>query len=406
MSLTEDDIYRSSTQFRLWSFTPDALASLRATTNETAAARVVAAITRHRESQSQDATENVSPISTLSPGEELQILTHYARQLIFWSTSLFHFPYAVTATAAMYYKRFYLSNSPMTYHPKSIFPTCLFLATKTEHHYSDLGAFVDTVKNSKSKIKPTKEEVLAPEYLLIQGLRFTLDVKHPRRGMDAVWMELDAIAKGEGQGVVPGPEVDSKELQERMTELDAPKDAAGRDLSTPASRAGTAHAKAKETLIGAALLTDCYFLFTPSQIMFAALMLVDEPLVRFYFEVKMAINGGPEAEVRRSKIVKTIRECADMLGSFQAGSDPGLPASREDLIKVDKKLYECLNPEKRDLVKINAALKAGEGGENTNGKSTDDEMVENSKNKRKAKEDDDVFGPPLKKHESPAKKAG
>lgn len=42
--MTEDDIYRTSTQYRLWSFTPESLASLRATTNATAADGVRAAI--------------------------------------------------------------------------------------------------------------------------------------------------------------------------------------------------------------------------------------------------------------------------------------------------------------------------------------------------------------------------
>ena len=43
-TLSEDDIYRLSTQYRLWSFTPDALASLRSTTNTVAANAVKAAI--------------------------------------------------------------------------------------------------------------------------------------------------------------------------------------------------------------------------------------------------------------------------------------------------------------------------------------------------------------------------
>ncbi len=42
--MTEDEIYRTSTQYRLWSFTPESLASLRSTTNATAADGVKAAI--------------------------------------------------------------------------------------------------------------------------------------------------------------------------------------------------------------------------------------------------------------------------------------------------------------------------------------------------------------------------
>lgn len=50
-AMNEDDIYRTSTQYRLWSFTPDSLASLRSTTNSLAADRVRAAIKRLRQSQ-------------------------------------------------------------------------------------------------------------------------------------------------------------------------------------------------------------------------------------------------------------------------------------------------------------------------------------------------------------------
>ena len=40
----EDEIYRTSTQYRLWSFTPESLASLRVTTNSVAAEGVRAAV--------------------------------------------------------------------------------------------------------------------------------------------------------------------------------------------------------------------------------------------------------------------------------------------------------------------------------------------------------------------------
>ena len=42
--ITEDDIYRASSQFRLWSFTEESLASLRNTTNAAAADAVRTAI--------------------------------------------------------------------------------------------------------------------------------------------------------------------------------------------------------------------------------------------------------------------------------------------------------------------------------------------------------------------------
>ena len=44
--MNEDELYRSSTQYRLWSFTPQALADLRSSTNALASQRVRDAIAR------------------------------------------------------------------------------------------------------------------------------------------------------------------------------------------------------------------------------------------------------------------------------------------------------------------------------------------------------------------------
>ena len=53
--MTEDDIYRTSTQYRLWSFTRESLASLRSATNASAADGVRSAIRSQR--TAQDRTE-------------------------------------------------------------------------------------------------------------------------------------------------------------------------------------------------------------------------------------------------------------------------------------------------------------------------------------------------------------
>ena len=58
--MIEDELYRASTQYRLWSFTPEKLASLRANTNAVAAEHVKAAIKRRRESRSQLSSRDVS----------------------------------------------------------------------------------------------------------------------------------------------------------------------------------------------------------------------------------------------------------------------------------------------------------------------------------------------------------
>lgn len=87
--MIEDDIYRSSTQYRFWSYTPEALASLRQSTNELASERVRAAFGRIRnggkarnggDPEPNSATEHADTqqppkdIDTLNVEEELKVV--------------------------------------------------------------------------------------------------------------------------------------------------------------------------------------------------------------------------------------------------------------------------------------------------------------------------------------------
>ncbi len=100
--MNEDERYRTSTQYRLWSYTPGALASLRSTTNRLATERVKAAIERARASRAtsasasadtseaeQNGTNNRAAsavpegeVNCLTPEEELKLVVFYCRQTI------------------------------------------------------------------------------------------------------------------------------------------------------------------------------------------------------------------------------------------------------------------------------------------------------------------------------------
>jgi cyclin H len=58
--MTEDELYRTSTQYRLWNFTPEKLASVRASTNALATEHVKAAFKRKRAAKSQPTSTDVS----------------------------------------------------------------------------------------------------------------------------------------------------------------------------------------------------------------------------------------------------------------------------------------------------------------------------------------------------------
>ncbi len=87
----------------------------------------------------------------------------------------------------------------MTYHPADILKTALFFATKTDNHYFRLTKFAESIGETKA------EDVLASEFLLTQGLRFTFDVRHPFRALEGAVMELQSLSKGD-HPALPGGE--------------------------------------------------------------------------------------------------------------------------------------------------------------------------------------------------------
>jgi cyclin H len=273
----------------------------------------------------------------------------------------------------------------MTYHPKQMIASALFLSTKTENHYISLKSFVANMSNSA---ETTEEDVIAPEFLLSQGLRFTFDVRHPQRGLEGGFMELLAMSTGSHKPA-PGCQDTARSLQQRMLRLEQevggpPQPSTPQLLKT---RIQMAHGRTKEMLKTSALLTDAYFLYTPSQIWLAAFWLADEPLTHFYLSTKFS-------ERVPSKLLETLESCADLLSS-----SPALVASPEEkkeLKRIDKKLYKCRNPEKMDLIGINKAQKRDEKAKNDLG--VDEKVIK----KRKTEKDnglthmEDPFGPTLK----------
>ena len=262
----------------------------------------------------------------------------------------------------------------MTYHPKEIMPSALFLSTKTENHYTSLRNFVSKLP------KIAAEDVIAPEFLLTQGLRFTFDVRHPQRGLEGGFMEFIALARGQ-RGEL---------LKNDMMKLDRGKYFSKSTKSTEdlVQRIQSAHGRAKDTLKTSALLTDAYFHFTPAQIWLSTFLLADEPLTIFYVNSKIPAQAG-----LRSKLLTTLEACSKMLDSSPSANPE--ESEMKELMKIDKKLYKCRNPEKMDLVSINNAQKRDSEGKAEDG--LDEKIIKKRKLERQKseKESDDIFGPAL-----------
>ncbi|KAH9884242.1 cyclin ccl1 [Xylariomycetidae sp. FL2044] len=351
---TEDNRYRESSQYRLWSFPPAHLQTLREKANELAQT--------HISSRLRTADPPVDPLPDfLTPSEEASLLTSYTTELL-RAASFLKLPSDVQATAAIFLRRFYVTNSIMTYHPTELLKTALFFGCKAEGHYMRLSRFVEKFPNT------TPERVLAAEYILCQGIRFAFDVRHPFRALEGAIMEL-----------------------RRLGPFDT-------------DRINKAHQRTREILKFSPLVTDAYFHYTPSQIMMAALAMADEEMV--HRMLREAFAGQDEAA--RNKVWDVIDECRSMLQkepperleeywNTAEGSKAAKPLIR--------KLKKCRDPDRVDLVALQKARRV-QALQKTKPKPSikkeGDVFEDGGKTERESKRrkvtgggGDDVFGPPL-----------
>ncbi|KAI9646286.1 hypothetical protein NHQ30_005727 [Ciborinia camelliae] len=379
---TEDARYRTSTQYRHWSYTPSALRSLRESTNALATTQVRDAVRRAREARAASSNDNSEAensrsasialpegdVDCLTVDEELKLMDYYCRQTLQLGDHL-GVPIEVKATAIQYIRRFYISHSLMTYSPTTILKTALFFSTKTENHYFRITRFASDIG------KTTTEEILSSEFLLTQGIRFTFDVRHPYRGLEGAIMELISIATHK----IPVPAELESQRPPNMQKLVL-----------------ESHGIARRYLKTSALLCDSYFHYTPSQIMFAALYLASAPLTTFYLALKCYNPSNLDTNTATSthlKLLNLVKTLAQLLFSIP---EEQTPEQRQEIQALVKKLKKCRNPEKADLVGLQRMKR--EGVEGKDGREEDERIIKKRKMEReqRVKEEQDLFGGSLK----------
>jgi cyclin H len=280
----------------------------------------------------------------------------------------------------------------MSYHPRDIMTTALFLATKTENVHIQARDFAAKLASIPGLESTTPEDVLAPEYLLVQGLRFTFDVRHPHRALKGAYLELQMLwSLARGDEPPKSWAHKAKQLQAYLLERYSPPVALKNSIEK-------AYPAARDVLQRQAVLGDAYFLYSPSQIMMASLWLVDDKLVQHMIYSKLSVVADlPDGHQQRPSvdaIFDEIEACAAVLMQTKL-DDTEL---KKEAKRVDRKLHYCRNPEKLDLIGLNRATKrdAAVGG--------DEELDEAKLKKRKleremGEREGDVFGPPLVKKE-------
>ncbi|KAF2404684.1 cyclin-like protein [Trichodelitschia bisporula] len=375
MSLTEDTLYASSTQFRLWSFTPEKLVSLRAETNAFATKNITKAIKRARASDETDNKEQ--KIDCLTMEEEQTLINAYCAQLMHLGQAKpFSLPVSVVGTAVQFFKRFYLSNSPMTYHPLQILPATLFLATKTESRHMALKDFAERLRGLTAWKTATPDEVIAPEFIITQALRFSFSVRHPYRALSGFRLEmlglLEVVRARRGPAGFP---LAVEDVRGKLL--------GGRDPEAWGEVVQRMHETALKYLHGAALLSDVYFLYAPAHITFAALHIADPEFTEMFLEIPL--RNKPELKAR---VLATVLACKVVLLEAEKRR-----VDKEEVARVEAKLALCRDPEKIDLVGLNRAQKrdAAEDGQ------LDEKVAKKRRliREKSARDAEDLFGPGL-----------
>ncbi|XP_006823279.1 cyclin-H-like [Saccoglossus kowalevskii] len=96
-------------------------------------------------------------------------------------------PPSVLGTSCAYFKRFYIHNTAMDYHPKWIMYTCIYLACKVEEFNVSIMQFVGNLPNNREK---ATELILNHELLIMQHLNFNLTVHNPFRPLEGFLIDI------------------------------------------------------------------------------------------------------------------------------------------------------------------------------------------------------------------------
>ncbi|KAG7490492.1 cyclin-H [Solea senegalensis] len=175
-------MFHNSSQRKYWIFrSEDELENMRRSANQ-----------KFRNKILDSGKSAVSESMFLERHEEDVLFKHYERRLLdFCNAFKPVMPKSVVGTAMMYFRRFYLSNSIMEYHPRIIMLTCAYLSCKVDEFNVSCTQFVgNLLQETPAGQERVLEQILEFELLLIQQLNFHLVVHNPYRPMEGLLIDL------------------------------------------------------------------------------------------------------------------------------------------------------------------------------------------------------------------------
>lgn len=311
--LNDDDLFRHSSQYRFWSFTPEQLSQKRIEVNAEAVSSVEEDLRNFVHDNQSNLTEEELSILKLKAvpvtmEEELKLVNIYAKKLQGIAQHL-NLPTEVVGTSITFFRRFYLENSVLQIHPKLMVLTTIFLACKSENYFIGIDSF-------SQKTKRPKDAILENEFRLLESLKFSLLIHHPYKALHGFFLDIQAVLHGK---------VDVKYM-------------------------GQIYDRCKKKITDA-LLTDVVHFFTPPQITLAVLLLEDEALTSRYLELKFHGNleettDDNEKVVPKNNLTIDFDKLMKLITSCKEQLESPLKVSVEEAIAIDAKVQFCNDPNK------------------------------------------------------------
>lgn len=231
----------------------------------------------------------------LKPDEERLLLKQYELYLKeFCKRFSPPMPKGVVGTAFHYFKRFYLYNSLMDYHPKEILATCVYLACKVEEFNVSIGQFVANIKGDREK---ASDIILNNEFLLMQQLNYHLTVHNPFRPVEGFLIDIKTRCS----------------------------------LANPERLRGGI-----DEFLEKVFLTDACLLYAPSQIALAAVLHAaskEQENLDSYVTEMLFRDAGRD---RLAVLIEAVRKIRSMVKMVEG-------PSREKVRTIEKKLDRCRN---------------------------------------------------------------
>ncbi|XP_045460075.1 cyclin-H [Harmonia axyridis] len=281
-------MFSTSTQIKYWMFTDEPeLNNLRKKANQ-----------KHIEDYGKQIPDAEKYNYFLTPEEEKIMLKRYEQHLRdFCKRFQPQMPKCVMGTSFHYFKRFYINNSVMNYHPKEIMVTCIYLACKVEEFNVSITQFVTNIKGDREK---ASDIILNNEMLLMEEIKFHLAIHNPFRPVEGFLIDIKTRS--------------NLEDPERL-------------------RPGT------EEFLDKVFLTDAILLYAPSQIALAGILhaasKLHENLDSYVTDTLLGVEGAS----RLHDLIEAVRSIRSMVKLLDNGPDKSI------YLPLEKKLDKCRNPE-------------------------------------------------------------